>query len=98
MSCFGILNLKVGDEYCDKMSELIYKNLLIAGVEVLYDDTSERAGSKFANMDLIGIPFQVFVGLKSKESGLFEIKERAENKRYFLSLDSMINHLIEKFN
>ncbi|PPR78086.1 MAG: Proline--tRNA ligase [Alphaproteobacteria bacterium MarineAlpha2_Bin1] len=94
----GILNLKNGDEYCDRMSELIYQNLLIAGVEVLYDDTSERAGSKFANMDLIGLPYQVFIGLKSKETGLFEIKERSTNKRYFLALDSLINHLTEIFN
>ena len=94
----GILNLKKGDEYCDKMSELVYQNLLIAGVEVLYDDTSERAGSKFANMDLIGLPYQVFIGSKSKDNGLFEIKERATNKRYFLKLESLINHLTEKFN
>ena len=94
----GVLNLKIGDEYCDKMSELIYKSLLIAGVDVLYDDTPERAGSKFANMDLIGVPYQVFIGMKSKDSGLFEIKERATNKKYYLTLDSMINHLTEKFN
>ncbi|MBL41574.1 MAG: proline--tRNA ligase [Rhodospirillaceae bacterium] len=94
----GILNLKKGDEYCDKMSELVYQNLLIAGLEVLYDDTSERAGSKFANMDLIGLPYQVFIGSKSKDNGLFEIKERATNKRYFLKLESLINHLTEKFN
>ncbi len=94
----GILNLKKGDDYCDKISELIYQNLLIAGIEVLYDNTSERAGSKFANMDLIGTPYQVFIGLKSKETGLFEVKERATNKRYNLSLDTLINHLTEKFN
>ena len=80
------------------MSELVYQNLLIAGLEVLYDDTSERAGSKFANMDLIGLPYQVFIGSKSKDNGLFEIKERATNKRYFLKLESLINHLTEKFN
>ncbi len=49
-------------------------------------------------MDLIGTPYQVFIGLKSKETGLFEVKERATNKRYNLSLDTLINHLTEKFN
>ncbi len=92
----GVLNLKTGDDFCDKTCEIIYQGLSIAGVEVLYDNTKERAGSKFANMDLIGIPYQIFVGSKSKESGLFEVKERSTNKRYHLSMDSLINYLSEK--
>ncbi len=92
----GLLNLKPGDNYCDKTSELIYQTLLIAGVEVLYDDTLERAGSKFANMDLIGLPYQIFVGSKSKKSNMFEVKERNTDKRYHLSLDRLINHLSSK--
>ena len=47
-----------------KQSEELYKQLTEAGYEVLYDDRAERAGVKFNDADLIGIPLQVVVGKK----------------------------------
>lgn len=51
----GLINLKSGDDACDAACEDFYGKLQNAGVEVLYDDTRERAGGKFATMDLIGL-------------------------------------------
>ena len=58
-----------------KQSEELYKQLTEAGYEVLYDDRAERAGVKFNDADLIGIPLQVVVGKKVGE-GIVEVKER----------------------
>ncbi len=51
----GLVNLKVGDAATDAACEDIYAALVAAGVDVLYDDTAERAGVKFSTMDLIGL-------------------------------------------
>ena len=48
------------------------------GVEVLYDDTDQRAGAKFAAADLIGIPWQILVGPKGLADGKFELKRRSD--------------------
>ncbi len=58
----GLVNLKAGDKETDKACLDLYGKLERAGVSVLYDDTEERAGAKFATMDLIGLPFQLIVG------------------------------------
>ena len=57
-----------------------------AGFEVLYDDRDERAGAKFAAMDLIGLPWQVIVGPKGLASGEVELKKRATGARQSLDL------------
>ncbi|MFM2340178.1 MAG: hypothetical protein RLZZ360_814 [Candidatus Parcubacteria bacterium] len=55
----------------------LYANLKAAGVEVLYDDRDARAGEKFADSDLIGLPYRVVVSKKGKAEGLYEVVERA---------------------
>ena len=77
----GLINLKVGDADTDKACEDIYAKPREAGLDVLYDDRDERAGAKFATMDLIGLPFQLIVGPKGLESGEIELKERANGAR-----------------
>ncbi len=54
----------------------LYTNLQMAGVEVLYDDRDLRAGEKFADSDLIGLPYRVVVSKKLKAEGLFEVVDR----------------------
>lgn len=49
--------MKAGDEACDAACEKLYYSLSNAGKDVLYDDTDDRAGQKFATADLIGVPF-----------------------------------------
>ncbi len=72
----GIVNVKQGDATSDLACEGLYKALQAAGVEVLYDDREERAGAKFATMDLIGLPWRVTVGPRGLEKGLVELTSR----------------------
>ncbi len=89
----GLVNLKTGDPDCDRACEALYASLGMAGLDVLYDDADERAGVKFANMDLIGLPLQIVVGPRGLKQGLVEIKNRATGKRYELSPESALAHL-----
>ena len=56
----------------------IYAGLLENGIDVLYDDRETRAGEKFADSDLIGIPYRVVASKKAKEEGTFEVVTRAD--------------------
>ena len=58
----GIVNLKQGDAEADGACESLYNALQAIGLEPLYDDRDERAGGKFATMDLIGLPWRITVG------------------------------------
>ena len=59
----------------------LYAKLQGAGIDVLYDDRDERAGGKFATMDLIGLPWQLIVGPRGLKSGIVEVKRRATGAR-----------------
>ena len=89
----GLINLKPGDAAVDAACADLYDKLRQAGRDVLYDDTDERAGAKFANMDLIGLPRQVIVGPKGLKNGIVEIKNRAEGARVELSPDDAVARL-----
>ena len=58
----------------------LYDNLVKAGVSALYDDRDERPGEKFADADLMGLPYRVVVSSKSLEAGGFELKARAADE------------------
>jgi prolyl-tRNA synthetase len=62
-----------------KATEDLYKNLTDSGIEVLYDDRDARPGEKFADADLMGIPYRVVVSEKTLASNQYEIKARTEN-------------------
>jgi len=89
----GIINLKPGDQACDKACDGIYDNLVQANIEVLYDDREARAGAKFADMDLIGVPWQVVVGPRGLEKDVVELKDRRSGERQEISILSAINRL-----
>lgn len=80
-----ILNLKQGSPDTDAACEALYAELNAAGVEVLYDDTDQRAGAKFAAADLIGVPWQILVGPKGLAEGKVEMKRRSDGSRENLS-------------
>jgi prolyl-tRNA synthetase len=84
----GIVNVKPGDAASDKACGELYARLANAGVEVLYDDTDERAGAKFATMDLIGLPYQLIVGPKGLKAGEAELKHRRSGAREMLPLEA----------
>jgi prolyl-tRNA synthetase len=81
----GLLNLKQGDSATDAACEELYRELHARGVDVLYDDTDERAGAKFATVDLIGLPWQVIVGPKGLADGKVELKRRSDGSRESVS-------------
>src|SRR5712672_1505797 len=81
----AILNLKQGSEDTDAACEALYRELTAKGVEVLYDDTDQRAGAKFAAADLIGMPWQILVGPKGLAEGKLEVKRRSDGARENLS-------------
>jgi len=73
-----LVGLNLEDAAIKDWAEGIFTNLLDNGIEVLFDDRVEaRAGEKFADSDLIGLPYRVVVSKKSKESGTFEVVTRA---------------------
>ncbi len=71
----------------------LYNRLTEAGVEVLYDDRDIRAGEKFADADLMGIPYRVVISQKTVESGKHELKKRTSDKVDLLSVDEIIKTL-----
>jgi prolyl-tRNA synthetase len=90
----GIVNLKVGDESCNAACESLYCQLSGAGVDVLYDDRDERAGVKFATMELIGLPWQLVVGPRGVKNGTAELKARVGGEAETLSLDVALARLV----
>ena len=86
----ALINMKPGDEGCDGVCETLYAALSAAGKDVLYDDTDQRAGAKFATADLIGLPWQIIVGPRGVAAGEVEIKHRATGERETLSPDQVV--------
>ena len=72
----GIVNLKQGDAAADAACAALEKALLAKGLEPLYDDRDERAGAKFATMDLIGLPWRITVGPRGLANGVVELTSR----------------------
>ncbi|MBP7704883.1 MAG: proline--tRNA ligase [Caulobacter sp.] len=91
----GVLNLRVGDEAVDAACEKVVAALEAAGKDVLYDDTDNRPGGKFATADLIGLPWQVIIGPKSLAEGNVELKNRATGERSVVALEAAIAQLIQ---
>ncbi|RPE72033.1 prolyl-tRNA synthetase [Pacificibacter maritimus] len=72
----GIVNLKQGDDEADAACEALYKSFQALGLDPLYDDRKERAGGKFATMDLIGLPWRITVGPRGLKNGVVEVTSR----------------------
>ena len=86
----GLINLKPGTNECDSLCEDLYSKLSAHGIDVLYDDTEERAGSKFATMDLIGLPWQVVVGPRGAAGDMVELKDRKTGSKEELSREEFL--------
>ena len=72
----GIVNLKQGDDEADGACQALYDSLTAMGLEPLYDDRNERAGAKFATMDLVGLPWRITVGPRGLKNGVVELTSR----------------------
>lgn len=75
---FGIQLVTLPGDGVSERADRLYDELTAAGVEVLYDDRNERAGVKFADADLLGMPQRVTVSAKTLEQDSFELKGRTE--------------------
>ena len=73
----GLANLRQNDPACAEHASRIYDALTAAGLEVLYDDRDERAGTKLTDLDLLGFPWQVVVGPRGVANGVVELRSRA---------------------
>ncbi|HIC09268.1 MAG TPA: proline--tRNA ligase, partial [Aquificales bacterium] len=87
-----ILPLNVTDEKQMEVAEKLYKEALNRGIDVIIDDRDERAGFKFKDADLIGIPVRIVVGRKVKD-GLVEIQIRKTGEKF----DVPIEEALDKF-
>ena len=87
----ALINVKSGDELCDKVCQEIYDRFSAQNIEVIYDDTKSGLGQKFAIMDLIGIPTQIIVGPKSASAGKVEVKDRKTGEKKEVLVEEIFN-------
>ena len=76
----------------DEKAEEVYRTLTEAGIETLYDDRDARAGEKFAESDLLGIPYRIVIGRKSLETGTAEVKRRTGEEVESVPFDALVGH------
>ncbi len=86
-----IINTKLETQV--KIAEDLYAALLKAKVEVILDDRDERAGVKFNDMDLIGIPLRITVG-KAIETGQVEVKGRTDKEAHLVNIDDVLQEVL----
>ena len=84
----------ISDEGQVKAAEKLYQDLNNVGIEALLDDRNERAGVKFKDADLIGIPYRIVTG-KSLKEGKVELVTRATKEAQTINLDEVVNTLKE---
>jgi prolyl-tRNA synthetase len=86
----ALINLRPDDAACSEMANDLYTRLRVQHVDVLLDDREERAGTKFATMDLIGIPWQVAIGPRGVKADRLEVKERRTGQREELTPSTVV--------
>ncbi|WP_136683763.1 proline--tRNA ligase [Falsirhodobacter xinxiangensis] len=91
----GIVNLKQGDAATDSACNALYAALVGKGLEPLYDDRDERAGAKFATMDLIGLPWRVTIGPRGLANGKVELTSRRTGESEEVSLEAAVDRLTQ---
>lgn len=91
-----ILPLQMHDTGVVETAEKIYAELLDIKVDTLLDDRDERAGVKFNDADLLGIPIRVTVGVKGIKGGQVEIKLRSETESFFVPINNAASSIKEK--
>ena len=77
-----------------KSAQKLYKDLQKQNIEVLYDDRQKTPGEKFAESDLIGIPYRIIVSEKTLKENSVEVKERAKQKSTLVKIKGVIKLLI----
>jgi prolyl-tRNA synthetase len=81
------------DENVVKAADNLYSDLEKSGITVLYDDRDARAGEKFKDADLLGMPWRAVVSAKTVEQGLVEVKKRTEAESALITTEEFKNQL-----
>lgn len=87
---YHILDLSNGDETIREQAEALYRSMTERGIAVLYDDRDARAGEKFADSDLVGIPYRVVIGKNSTPEAL-EVVRRATGETLTMSEKELLS-------
>jgi prolyl-tRNA synthetase len=94
---FRVYIARLGDkEKVVNAADKLYGDLTAANVAVLYDDRDVRPGEKFADADLMGIPYRIVVSEKSVDAGQLELKPRVSQEVSMVSPENVINMLVSK--
>ncbi|MDC0094049.1 proline--tRNA ligase [Alphaproteobacteria bacterium] len=93
---YNIINLKNGDDDCDKICSDLYSYMNKNADTVLYDDTNDRAGAKLAKADLIGLPYQIIIGPNGIKDQQFDLKNRKNGDLKKMSYNELLNFLNSK--
>ena len=91
----GIVNLRQGDAACDAACEGLHAALEAKGLSALYDDRDERAGAKFATMDLIGLPWRVTAGPRGLATGKVELTCRRTGESEEMTPEAAVDRLVQ---
>ena len=91
----GLVNLKQGDSAADAACEALYAALADKGLAALYDDRNERAGAKFATMDLIGLPWRITVGPRGLANGVVELTCRRSGESEEMSPEAAVERVAQ---
>ncbi len=84
-----LVDLSGGDTELKDEADGLYNTFKENGVEVLYDDRDVRAGEKFNDSDLLGMPYRIVVSKKTKEEGKYEVVERKTGEKLFLTEEEL---------
>ena len=90
-----VVPVDMADDLVRTRSEEIYREMQEMGIEALYDDRAERAGVKFKDADLIGVPIRVTVGARNLTKGMVEVKLRKEKSPQLEKIDQVCGYVQE---
>lgn len=92
---FQVVLVSLGDEKVQKEAEKLYKDMINRGVDVVWDDRDESAGTKLTDADLLGIPLRMVVSRKTLDNDSVELKLRSEEKSEMVRIDKLNAHVAE---
>ncbi len=91
-----VINLDPKDEAAMQVGTRIHDQLAAAGIDVLFDDRDERAGFKFKDADLIGVPLRIVVGKKSLAAGGVEVSTRGVEGKTVMAPAAAVEHVVAR--
>jgi prolyl-tRNA synthetase len=88
-----LVALKLDDAEVSQQAHVLYDELLLQGVSVLFDDRDESPGVKFADADLLGMPLRVTVSPRTLETGSVELKKRSEKEATLVPVEEALDKI-----